>query len=71
MRNNDLLNARNSKIYMRYKELYDIQFLRHEKVLELLSIEFYLGTVSIEKIVLNAKKNTSNKSDLQASLIKA
>jgi hypothetical protein len=71
MRNNDLLNARNNKIYVRYKELYDIQFLRHEKVLELLSIEFYLGTVSIEKIVLNAKKNTSNKSDLQASLIKA
>jgi hypothetical protein len=71
MRNNDLLNARNNKIYVRYKELYDIQFLRHEKVLELLSIEFYLGTVSIEKIVLNAKKDTSNKSDLQASQIKA
>lgn len=61
MRNNGLLKVRNIKIYQRYKELYDIQFLRHEKVLELLSIEFYLGTVSIEKIVLNAKKNTSKK----------
>ena len=71
MRNNDLLNARNSKIYLRYKELYDIQSLRHGKVLELLSNEFYLGTIALQKIVLNAKKNTSNKSDLQASPIKA
>lgn len=61
MRNNDLLKVRNSKIYQRYKELYDIEFLRHERVLELLSTEFYLGTVSIEKIVLNAKKSTNQK----------
>lgn len=61
MRNNDLLKVRNSKIYQRYKELYDIEFLRHERVLELLSTEFYVGTVSIEKIVLNAKKSTNQK----------
>ncbi len=68
MRNNNLLNARNSKIYLRYKELYDIQFLRHEKVLELLSTEFYLGTVSIEKIVLNAKKQNPKKEDLKTAI---
>jgi hypothetical protein len=53
----DLLKQRNEKIYTRYKELYDINFLRHEKVLEVLSNEFYLENKSIEKIVLSEKKS--------------
>ena len=54
---NELLKARNTKIYQRYKELYDINFLRHEKVLELLSKEFYILPTSIGKIVLQEKNS--------------
>jgi len=51
-----LLELRNNKIYAKYKELYDINFLRHEKVLEVLSMEFFLTPKSIEKIILSKKK---------------
>lgn len=57
MTRDELLKIRNEKIYARYKELYDIKFLRHCKVLDILSEEFYLGIVSLEKIVLQSKKS--------------
>jgi hypothetical protein len=60
-RNNDLLTERNIKIYSRYKELYDIKYLRHDRALELLSKEFYIEPKTIEKIILNQKKNKKSK----------
>lgn len=39
--NNELREKRNLKIYNRYKELYDLEFLRHERVLKVLSEEFF------------------------------
>jgi len=56
-RSTPLLIERNNKIFSRYKELYTSQFLRHTRILELLSQEFYLGELTIEKIVLSNKKN--------------
>ena len=58
-KNSALMTLRNEKIYTRYKELYDINFLRHEKVLQSLSTEFYLEAKTIEKIVLSQRKNIS------------
>ena len=54
-RNNTLLEKRNKEIYRRYKELYDVNFLRHEKVLEMLANEFYLGERTISVIVFGQK----------------
>lgn len=59
-RSTPLLVERNKKIFSRYKELYDLNFLRHTRVLELLSQEFYLEQLTIEKIVL-ANKVTKEK----------
>ena len=59
VRNNELLTERNNKIYDRYKELYNIDFLRHAKVLELLSKEFYIDPKTIQKIILGRKKGNS------------
>jgi len=59
-RSTPLLKARNCKIYNRYKELYDVNFLRHARVLELLSNEFFLEQLTIEKIVLNQKTEKEN-----------
>lgn len=56
VRNNELLKERNNKIYQRYKELYDINFLRHDKVLEMLSKEFYIDPKTIQKIIQDHKK---------------
>jgi predicted nuclease with TOPRIM domain len=67
-RNSHLLKERNEKIYKRYKELYDINFLRHTKVLEVLSKEFYIEPKTLEKIVLEQKKVCDeNKKILQTS----
>ncbi len=63
VRNNELLKERNNKIYQRYKELYDINFLRHEKVLELLSKEFYIDPKTIQKIIQDHKKVNAKISD--------
>ncbi|MEJ7821977.1 MAG: hypothetical protein WKF85_06625 [Chitinophagaceae bacterium] len=60
VRNNELLKERNNKIYQRYKELYDIDFLRHGKVLELLSKEFYIDPKTIQKIIQDHKKEMQN-----------
>jgi hypothetical protein len=54
----ELLEIRNERIYKRYKELYDIQFLRNEKVCELLSDEFYILPDAISKIVFGFKKKS-------------
>lgn len=53
---NELQKLRNEKIYNRYKELYDINFLRHEKVVEVLSTEFFLQPQTIQKIIISVKK---------------
>lgn len=60
-RSNELLKKRNLLIYSRYKELYDLNHLRHERVLELLSEEYFLGAKTIEKIVLGVKKQPNLK----------
>ncbi len=54
----DRLQERNTKIYDRYKELYDINGLRNERVLEMLSKEFYLGTQQVQKIIISHKKES-------------
>jgi hypothetical protein len=63
-RKQELLKKRNQKIYLRYKELYDVKFLRHEKVLEQLSEEFYLLPDAIGKIVVAAKKEPVTKPEI-------
>lgn len=57
-RSNELKEKRNLKIYNRYKELYNLSHLRHQRVLELLSEEFFLEEITIERIVLAIKKTT-------------
>jgi hypothetical protein len=59
-RNNELLEERNALIYSRYKELYDINFLRHDKVLEKLSSEYFLREKTIERIVFKVKATPKN-----------
>jgi hypothetical protein len=54
-RNNELLKERNNKIYERYKELYDINHMRHVCVLDKLSKEFYLGTQALSKIIISER----------------
>lgn len=58
---NGLLEERNQKMFDRYKELYNISFLRHDKVLDILSKEFYLGLQSIEKIIAKGRKKPLQK----------
>lgn len=55
----ELIKRRNEKIYHRYKELYDINYLRHERVLDLLSDEFFILPKSIQKIVSEGRKALS------------
>lgn len=57
-RSNELKEKRNRKIYDRYKELYNVNYIQHKRVLELLSEEFFLVEITIERIVLAVKKTT-------------
>lgn len=58
LRADELIRKRNEKIYHRYKELYDINYLRHERVLELLVDEFFILPRTLERIV-SAEKGKS------------
>lgn len=60
-RNKELFKKRNEAIYTKYKQLYQVHFLRHSKILEQLSQEFFLEEITIERIVLGAKKNAVNR----------
>ena len=61
MRVNSLIERRNSDIYSDYKQIYQEQFLRHQRILEILSAKYYLTPQTLEKIVLKKGKELKKK----------
>ena len=55
-----LIEERNAKIYNEYKRIYSEEFLRHERILEMLSNRYFLSEQTIGKIVFTQKKDRNH-----------
>jgi len=56
MRNTSLLEARDSKILVRYTEMYYVLLMRDEEIYKILELEFYLRAKTIYEIVLRKSR---------------
>lgn len=56
------IEERNLQIYNEYKKIYSEAFLRHNKILEILSKRYFLSEQSISVIIQKTKKTVTEPS---------
>lgn len=57
MRNPDLQEARDNAVNARFRELFEVQRLRHDDVMDTLSSEFFLTQKTVENILKGRKRD--------------